>query len=763
MPINHISKFRVEGLRGISRPIDVDLNKPLTLIYGENGTGKTSICDSLDFLGNGSVGSLSDISAGGQKHRYWPFLGSSPENISVYLQLRNGDNWEASTTGRIVDVTNSETRPAVKVWRRRQLIDLVLAKPSDRYSVIKPFIDVSEIDASENSLRELKRQTDQLISDATTRLAENTAQIEGIAGDQLDDRQAPIDWAREQLAITVEDVDDEIAQLIAQIKIFSDYADHVNNINSQNEINASYAQSEQEALQNYDEASSNFVEGTEETVDVLVATQTYLKEHPDPSECPVCASAENVDGLKDSIDQHLGSLNEFIQTKATLENAKKLSEEGREKLENLQSSFAEIGQKLIESSKASEQYPESYSIVSEFASHSTPSEIEPSLVEDAITNLSSRQTGLSEGKGTRAALETAVESYDQNLESLEANNLVLPSVDRCLQIHEESRKAYIDGVLASIAGEVGRLYEFIHPGEGLNQIALQLDPGRRASLDIQSEFLSQQVPPAAYFSNSHLDSLGLCILIAIAKLEGAGNTILVLDDILGSIDEPHVDRLVELLYQESANFLHTLVTTHYQAWHFKVRRGQLRNSECQLLELGEWSAETGATIRDGGRSLLRILEDNIENNPNEPEPIASNAGHLLEQLGDYLISRYECLVPKRRNGNTLNDYLNALKAQFTAHLRVCVKQEDESYEEIQLQPIIEELKEIYQVRNTTGAHYTTMAEQMPIADILRFGNLVVELGKALICEESGLPNRERNGTYWANAGETRRLYPLARP
>ena len=534
-------------------------------------------------------------------------------------------------------------------------------------------------------------------------------------------------------------------------------------VDAQNTINAEVVLVEIEAAASYEQVRDTIQEGAEETLDVLIAAQHYLGDHPDPSECPVCSSAENIVGLKASIDQHLTTLNEFKGAKSAHAAAETQCKNSKQRLEQLTEAANTALENINGSMQALEGYPTSHGLASNYCDISNVPEIDLSLTETIVTSLRERQSLLSESKGARTALETAVESYDQNIEASLVSSSILPVVERCLEIHEVNRKQYIDSVLAAIAGEVGRLYEFIHPGEGLNQIALQLDPGRRASLEIQSNFLNQQVQPGAYFSNSHLDSLGLCILIAIAKLEGAENTVLVMDDILGSIDEPHVDRLVELLYQESQHFLHTLVTTHYQAWHFKIRRGQLRNSDCQLLELGPWSAANGAVIRDGGRSLLLILERNIADNPNEPEPIAANAGHLLEQLGDFLISKYECSVPKRLHGNTLNDYLDALKARFIQHLKACIKQEDGSYVEINLQPIIEELKEIYQVRNTTGAHYNDMAGHMPVADIIRFGELVVELGNALMCKDNGFPNKQRNGAYWSTAGETRQLHPLVKP
>jgi len=46
-----------------------------------------------------------------------------------------------------------------------------------------------------------------------------------------------------------------------------------------------------------------------------------------------------------------------------------------------------------------------------------------------------------------------------------------------------------------------------------------LDPKKKASLEIAANFFSlENAPPAAYFSDSQLDTLGLCIFIVIAAL-----------------------------------------------------------------------------------------------------------------------------------------------------------------------------------------------------------------------------------------------------
>ena len=60
----------------------------------------------------------------------------------------------------------------------------------------------------------------------------------------------------------------------------------------------------------------------------------------------------------------------------------------------------------------------------------------------------------------------------------------------------------MDSILKRVAGRVGELYEAIHPGEGLSQISLALDPDKRASLEILGQFPGRTAaPPGAYFAN----------------------------------------------------------------------------------------------------------------------------------------------------------------------------------------------------------------------------------------------------------------------
>lgn len=46
----HIDQLHIEGFRGIAGGLDLDLTAPVTLIFAPNGTGKTTICEAVEWL-----------------------------------------------------------------------------------------------------------------------------------------------------------------------------------------------------------------------------------------------------------------------------------------------------------------------------------------------------------------------------------------------------------------------------------------------------------------------------------------------------------------------------------------------------------------------------------------------------------------------------------------------------------------------------------------------------------------------------------------
>ncbi len=62
-----------------------------------------------------------------------------------------------------------------------------------------------------------------------------------------------------------------------------------------------------------------------------------------------------------------------------------------------------------------------------------------------------------------------------------------------------------------------------------------------------------------------------------------------------------------------------------------------------------------------------------------------------------------------------------------------------------------------------GAHFKEISFDLLDSDALNFGKKVVRLMDVLTDDEVGWPRSDKSGSYWATAGETRRLHPLKKP
>ena len=64
-----IKSIKINGLRGVREPLNLDLNKKSVLIYGDNGTGKSSLTDSFEWFFYDKIGHLSNEEIGRRKGR----------------------------------------------------------------------------------------------------------------------------------------------------------------------------------------------------------------------------------------------------------------------------------------------------------------------------------------------------------------------------------------------------------------------------------------------------------------------------------------------------------------------------------------------------------------------------------------------------------------------------------------------------------------------------------------------------------------------
>jgi len=773
---NALKKLTITHLRGAvgSFELPFEPGKKLTVIYGENGTGKSTICDSLELLGVGKVGSLENRGLG-RTSAYWNTISKTAADVAVSLEAADATCHAKVVRGNVV-VSPPETRPRVEVLRRSQILNLLEAQPSARYTAISRFIDVSGVEAAENALRGLIRDLQGRLDTAAARIEENRDALQQFAAVAGQPASGAVAWAE---AETVRDAH-AAAPALAALRLLQTAYDRIAG-HPAHLLDADTAvQAADEAVALADQKAEATLQaigsGATEMVAVLTSAQNYLHKHPGLAVCPLCESADAAEGLSERLAARLGAFAAFQQAqtaqRAATDALSRATHErervyGQAKQDAAAFARACADAAALDTDTAPDAIalpplpvPEEHAALVEWLGETAAL---PTQWQGAEAKLQDRHDFVTTLRG-------ALHTYTENLQTYEGLFTLLPALQYALDIVEEERKKFTDTILQSISHEVGRLYEAVHPGEGLDTIHLTLDATHRASLEIGSSFGGfSGLPPQAYFSQAHLDTLGLCVFLALAQRDDPAGTILVLDDVLASVDAPHVDRLILMLYAEIAAFRHCIVTTHYGPWRHKIRWGWLKHDRCQFVELSRWTNAGGMTLVRSVPEVERLRALLADPAP-DPQLVCAKAGVILEAALDFLTYQYACDVPRKHEPRyTLGELLPAVsKKKLRPALRVEVREGTDAagapcYRSVSLEPMLNELEQIAQARNVFGCHFNEIAFDILDADALHFGELVLELIEALADPDAGWPGKEKAGSYWANSGETRRLYPLKQP
>ena len=748
--------------------LDFEKSKKLTLIYGENGTGKTTICDAFEFLSREKVGSLENRGMGKGLEKFWPTAGKPVTALAVDLET-SAVKCSGRIVGAKVSISPIAARPRIELLRQRQILELIQAQPAARYDAIKRFIDISDFEASEEALRQFIKSLTDKREDAQQAEDQSLLELQGFyeaAGESADIN--AVIWAKQKLAEPSGNLDEDI---IAIGKLRSAF-DALKAFPERVETRQAAVTTAETALADAETAlaavAQAAINGAADILAVLEAGSHFLHAHPDATECPLCGSEENAANLANDVASRLVCLAGLRAATATHRQHTTALTAAKNALAQIDSDYG----KAIAIYTAA-KYSHDWKADVQLPTDVPPTDL-PLLTDWLGTNEATAQTwpaveaSWREEKKFTAALKLASERYNSNLASRTELDVLLPKMEEALKICIEQRQEFINNVISEIAQEVGKLYEKVHPGEGLDTIALPLDPKKRASIELEANFSGHDVPPQAYFSQSHLDTLGLCVFLALATRDRADETVLILDDVLGSVDEPHVERVIGIIYEISAKFQHTIVTTHYRPWREKFRWGLLKpDQDCQFVELTSWSLSHGLMLSGSIPEIVRLKSLLHEAAP-DVQSICSKAGVILEALLDFLTLKYGCAVPRRSHGTyTLGDLLPAINKQLLAALKVEILDhaaiDSPTVSVVHLKPILDDIANIVTARNVIGAHFNPSAFGLYPDDGIRFAKHVEQLADALICPEHGWPTKAKSGSYWQNSGDTRRLHPLRKP
>jgi energy-coupling factor transporter ATP-binding protein EcfA2 len=777
MPLQYL---KISGFRGATQSLDIAFeDKPVVMIFGENGTGKTTIVDAIDFVCNEHAGALQGRQATPVKD-YLPALGSKASDLRVELKWV-ANIWKATLAGSKAKVTGSMPRPNAKILRRAQILEIVDAEPAKRYQAFSCFVAVPNVEKAEGTLREADRIAKQEYDTAAGNLDTSRAGLQDLykeAGEPKPDIES---WAKSTDETDPQDMNSQLGHISNLIALVDTATSALAELNGAKAQAATETLSVQEFTVDLQAAEEVNTEAKSDLMKLLESAEVYLFQHELDQQCPVCEQPVNRADLLSRLAARKAAGATVAAAARQLKIAQRQENRAQILVSNAEGRFLNTSANLAKGFHKS-QLPYltaknfSWANLAPFLSDQPIASTVENLAaaEELLKNCTSCLDLLRADKGTVSAeLEnlraikmqySAASKYAKQAKQLES---LCSRLSALLSIVETERKKFVDDALDSIRKRVDSLYSKLHPGENIGDIKLQLDPNKRGSLNVSSRFESQEdVPPQAYYSEAHLDTLGICIFMALAERDAANDTLLVLDDVLTSADQDHVQRFIDMIHEEVK--LPVLITTHYRPWRERYRYAKGPVANVQLIELLPWSKAKG--IRHTKTKLeIDELRDLLGKEPIDRQTVASKSGVLLEAALREICLLYRCKLPLDAEGkHTLGEYLAAPDKQLKSAMKcIAVAQGGvagaPSETATCLKQHLDAIETSSFVRNLVGAHFNPEGMNLTDDEVRQFASATIALLDALVCKKCGELPRKNQGSYFTCGCKEHQLHPLSSP
>lgn len=776
-----LKKLNIDSFRGASKPLilEFDGEKTVTMIFGENGNGKSTITDSLVCLCTDEHGSLDDKSSIDKS--FYTSISSKPQDLKIELKTDVGD-FRATLSGKNFAKTPAVGHPIVRHLRRSQITQFIEEQPHKRYEQLQSFIDVSNIAKSEDTLRKLQKETESEQQTAIRVLDSASTTLEQTWTNEGKPEKDWESWAKKESPKNIAAEETRLKQLEGALAKWSSLkeTEAKNKADDAELVKAKSARDEAERkMKAAQEGNEN---ANADLLSLLQSAQKFIRGKEEVKSCPVCENTVEKEALLKSLDSKIGSMNSFKEIVQAVRTARQ-AVEGKQKI--VESTLTTFVQKItvFEQAIASitdKPFPDILKKLAFVKSDDTPEQKIAAfnkVFDEIDKEIEAQKQGAEKIKKAIGQHNLIKNQYNSILTSREKSantQKLLVVIGNTLKIVEKARKDFVQSELVSISSDVDALYQKLHPNESLGGISLTLKQTTKNSLELSADFYTKSgITPQSVYSESHLDTLGICVFIALAKKYGAANSILILDDVVMSVDENHLDRFIGLLHDEADNFAHIIITTHYRPWKDRYRYNRAPSGKVHFVELRPWSLGNGIRVQNGKLAIDELRQVLADQSHFDRQAITSKSGVILENILDYLSVLFQCRVPRKpKNDYQLRELLDSISGKLMNLLKVehlgknalgkydgtiISKTED-------LKTLLNNIKQLAIVRNWVGAHFNYDGSTVSDNDVEQFGKLTLELSELITCPDSGnFPDRNKSGSYWETKTGSIRLYPLQEP
>ena len=637
-----INNLRLKGFRGVRRELNILLNGKSIVLYGDNGTGKSSITDSIEWFFSNKIDHLSstEINLKSATRNYF-----APEEERTEVEINFNNNSLDATKGflsndapkfsKIDDDFKKFVNDSQKenfILRHRDLGNFILSPKGDKLKGLLDIIGFSEVTKKKELLgkvyrsinTEIKKENfeNQINTQKSTLISKLSANVTSEANLVESVNEKIKNLKLEIKATSLADIDTVLEKLkkphneniLREYEILNKAKTEIETIKSEKDfLNTTYTN----YFNEFDLISKD-VDGIMQTflAELLDTGKTILKKYHKADSCPLCLQPKSNLELQAELEVRLLQIEEASKKKVKFDNARKLLESvSIERLDRLNidyTKYFEDQKPIIDLENLKEKFKKFQENAKiRVVSNEKLLSLEGALFQDsdfefvemlalkikqidAIFKKDSSTQIFADISAARDAFIN-IKKFEKAREQLENQRKSLELIyNHFIKVLKEGLENFIN----SFSAKINEYYQFMNPEEPFQNLRLKTigDEDNLDGLTIEFNFKDKIIsPPQALFSESHLNCFGISFFLASIDAFGKNTKFIVFDDVISSFDSTHRKRFSELLFEKSKQF-QIILLTHEFEWFKNFVKPQAKGKGWLIKEIA-WNDEDGTVLK----------------------------------------------------------------------------------------------------------------------------------------------------------------------
>lgn len=720
-----IKEIQISGIRGIKENLNITLDSSKSiLIYGDNGSGKSSITDAIEWfyydrvehlsskeIGRKGIDALRNVSLTKDKAVYAElrFSDSRFDSCKKLFYKRSKLTSEYSNSAEeFSDYIDTSLKENL-ILRYKDLLKFILFTKTEKLEKISQIIGFSEVTKVKNvfkkAVNSLKKELK--IRNVDSQINNKQAQILEQIGQNINNDEQYFSAVRELVAplkLPAEVKDSQsIDAILKLIKKPEDkealsqqlsYEKVIGVMNTLKNFVENMRSSYEKYYEQYQAISRDIEKFKKISLEKLLSEGLLLLEKGifEDEKCPLCLQEKNREELIEELRERIEELAAFKKEKEALED------EGRTIHRLIQNSLSEIEAALrercllkednLEIKSEIEQLKESLSgALSRFRKLTfmerektiKPEEfilLDNTIVQKIASTLKDKMRRISTDRkddlkftiNSKLILVkqayTEIKSFKRELEIFKQQ---LQSMELIYDEFVKRQKTALFSFLTAISSDMNELYLYMNRTEEVDEITLIPvgDGDELTGITIEFKFHgSITKPPDKYLSESHLNCLGICFFLSSVKAFNHSNKFFILDDVISSFDTAHRTRFAGLLMEKFSDY-QILLFTHEKNW-FEYLTNTVKGRNWVITQI-VWNYENGAQLE----IPLFDLKQRIDNKFGKSD--ASDLGNMIRKYLEGLLKEIclnlEVKVKFLYNDQNENRMSNELVSELRSKLK----------------------------------------------------------------------------------------------